>query len=60
MFLQAGTRHSWFIDPEAKTVMIFDADVAPSLLTEGDVLMGGDVLPDFNMPVAEIFSQEEM
>ena len=58
MFLQAGTRLTWFIDPKSKTVMLFHADIAPIVLKEGDTLDGEDVLPGFSIPVAEIFAED--
>ena len=55
MFLQAGTRVVWLVDPDKKTVMRFYPDIAPTMLKEGDTLEGGDVLPSFTVPVTEIF-----
>jgi Uma2 family endonuclease len=57
MFLQAGTRLIWLIDPATQTVAIFRQDAAPKTIGEGDTL-GGDVLPGFSVPVAQIFGQE--
>ena len=58
MFLQAGTREAWFVDPQRETVMIFRPDDAPELLRKRDTLDGGDLLPGFSIPVAEIFTEE--
>jgi Uma2 family endonuclease len=58
MFLEAGTRLIWFVDPENKTVMLFHPDIAPTMLGEGDTLEGADVLPGFNVQVAEIFAED--
>jgi Uma2 family endonuclease len=58
MFLQAGTRLIWFVDPERKTVMLFHPDIAPIMLREGDTLEGEDILPGFSIPVAEIFAED--
>ena len=57
MYLQAGVRLVWLIDPATLTVTIFRQDAAPKMVSEGDTLDGGDVLPGFSVPVAEIFAQ---
>jgi Uma2 family endonuclease len=46
----------WLIDPETLTVTVFRQDAAPKSIGEGDTLDGGDVLPGFSVPVAEIFA----
>jgi Uma2 family endonuclease len=56
MYLQAGVRIVWLVDPTSQTVTIFRPDAAPRTLGEGDVLDGGEVTPGFSVPVAEIFS----
>jgi len=58
MFLQAGTRLIWFVDPENKTVMLLHPDIAPIMLKQGDMLEGEDVLPRFSVPVSEIFADD--
>jgi Uma2 family endonuclease len=54
VFLQAGTREAWLIDPSKRTVNIFRSNEAPALLTESDTLAGGDVLPGFTIRVADL------
>lgn len=56
MYLQAGVRLVWLVDPETLTVTVFRQDAAPKSIGEGDTLAGGDVLPGFSVPVAEIFA----
>lgn len=56
MYLQAGVRLVWLVDPLERTVTLFRPDAALKLLAEGDVLDGGDVLPGFSVPVADIFA----
>ncbi|MBA2595366.1 MAG: Uma2 family endonuclease [Chloroflexia bacterium] len=55
MYLQAGVRIVWLIDPETMSITVFRPDAALAVLKEGDTLDGGDVLPGFSVPVAEIF-----
>jgi Uma2 family endonuclease len=56
MYLQAGVRLVWLVDPAERTVTVFRPDAALKLLGEGDALDGGDVLPGFSVPVADIFA----
>jgi Uma2 family endonuclease len=56
MYLDAGVRLVWLVDPSINTVTIYRPGAAPATLSEGDTLDGGDVLPDFRLPLAEIFA----
>jgi Uma2 family endonuclease len=55
MYLQAGVRLVWLVDPDRLTITVFRPDDTIEVLNEGDNLDGGDVLPGFSLPVAEIF-----
>jgi len=55
MYLQAGVRLVWLINPQTLTVTVFRQDAAPKTIEEGGIIDGGDVLPGFSVPVAEIF-----
>ena len=56
MYQEAGVRLIWLVDPDALTVTVIAAGHATKILQVGDVLDGGDVLPGFSVPVAEIFA----
>jgi Uma2 family endonuclease len=56
MYLQAGVRLVWLVDPAERTVTIFRPDGGLKMLGESDTLDGGDVLPGFSLPVVEIFA----
>jgi Uma2 family endonuclease len=56
MYLQAGVQLVWLLDPETRTISVFRPDVAPRTLHEDDTLDGGNVLPGFSVPVAELFA----
>ena len=56
MYLQAGVRLVWLIDPASLTVNVFRPDAAPLTLRAGDALDGGNVLPGFSLPVTTIFT----
>ncbi len=44
----------WIIEPRRRTVTVWAAGRTGRIL-ETDELDGGDVLPDFRLPVSEIF-----
>ena len=56
MYLQAGVRLVWLVDPASLTVAVFRPDAAPRTLGAGDALDGGDVLSGFSVSVAELFA----
>ena len=53
-WLQAGCQMVWVVDPEKRTVAVYRGRNEAAILTTADVLVGGDVLPGFSMPVAKI------
>ena len=56
LYLAAGVRLIWVVDPERRTVRVHRRDGTSLLLSEGDVIDGEDVLPGFQLPVADCFS----
>lgn len=55
-YLDLGVRLVWLIYPSTRTVNIYTPDRTARILTEADVLDGGDVLPGFTLRVADIFA----
>ncbi len=55
MYLDAGVRLVWLVDPVSQTVTIFRPDETPTKLEASDSLDGGDVLPGFSVPITELF-----
>jgi Uma2 family endonuclease len=51
----AGTHLIWVVDPVRRTVTVIASSAAVKWLREGESLDGGDVIPGFALPVAEIF-----
>ena len=53
-----GVALAWYVDPEARAVTVYPKGRTrgSNLLTEGDTLDGGKVLPGFTLPVADIFA----
>ena len=56
MYLEAGVPLIWLVDPEKMTITVIASGKSTKVLRSGDTLDGGDVLPDFTVPVAEIFA----
>lgn len=55
LYARAGVRLLWWVDPETRTVAIYRFGELAEVLSEGDTLDGGDVLPSLRIAVAEIF-----
>ena len=54
-WLEHGTRMVVVVNPRNRTVQVRTTDGVIEL-TEADTLDGGDVVPGWSMPVADIFS----
>ena len=54
-WLEHGTRMVIVVNPRNHTVQVHTSDGVTEL-AEADTLDGGDVLPGWSMPVADIFS----
>jgi Uma2 family endonuclease len=55
-YLANGARLVWLIYPAKHMVEVYTPDGDVEILVEGDLLTGGDVLPGFSLPVAEVFA----
>ncbi len=55
-WLGAGCRLVWVIDPGTRTVSVHGSRSQGGVLSDSDELTGGALLPDFRVPVAEIFA----
>lgn len=53
----AGARLVWEVNPRRREIDVYPAPDACTTLTEQDTLTGGDVLPGFSVPVAEVFAR---
>lgn len=53
--LTAGVRQMWLIWPERRLVMIYSSLTEVKILQENDELDGGDIIPGFRCPVADLF-----
>ena len=55
MWLRCGSREVWYGDPEHTTVTRYRPGAKPEVLSEDDLLDGGDLLPGFSVPVWRLF-----
>lgn len=56
-YLLYGVRLVWVIDPATATVTVQVPDTEARVLSPGDTLNGGDVLPGFSLAVDDIFAR---
>lgn len=54
-WLDAGARMVWVVSPKLRTITVYRSLSNIEMLTEKDTLNGGDVVPGFTFPVAELF-----
>jgi Uma2 family endonuclease len=59
-YIQYGVRLVWVIDPRTYSIVVLAPGKESRLLSSGDVLDGGDVLPGFSVAVDDIFAQVEI
>ena len=52
--LKAGTREVWVVYPDLREVEVHNAN-GVNIYFEGDTISGGDILPGFEIAVADIF-----
>lgn len=55
-WLRFGSRLVWVVEPEAARVSVYRPGGTIHVLERGAVLAGEDVLPDFALPLAELFA----
>ncbi len=56
-YFKAGTRLVWYVDPEARTVRVYTSPRKYRLVTEDQILDGGEVLPGFKLPLKKVFAR---
>jgi Uma2 family endonuclease len=55
-WLKFGVRLVWIVSPKLRTITAYRSLTDVATLTEKDTLDGGDIVPGFQIPVAEIFT----
>lgn len=58
LYLDGGTSVVWLIRPLRRTVTVFRPGEPELVLHDGDMLDGGEVIPGFSLPLAELFSDD--
>ncbi len=58
-YFQAGVRLVWYIKPKTRTARAYTAEHAWTDVGRKDSLSGGEVLPGFKLPLAELFARVE-
>jgi Uma2 family endonuclease len=56
-YFQSGVRLVWEVDPRARTVTVFESLDQSKVLDRSMILDGGDILPGFALPLAELFGE---
>lgn len=56
-YFKAGVRLVWEVDPETRTVAVFDTPRRSTVLDESKSLEGGEILPGFALPLANLFGE---
>jgi Uma2 family endonuclease len=54
-FIQAGTRAAIIVDPDPKTVVVFRAGRAPTVLEQSEDLDFQDIIPGLRLLVSQVF-----
>ena len=58
-YVRAGVDLVWVVVPSTRAVHVWHAQGHREVLEVGDLLSGGSVLPGFEVPVADLFSEFE-
>ena len=56
-WLESGTRAVWIVSPKLHTVTVYRTLTEIQVLTKDDTLDAGDVVPGFQISIAEIFAE---
>jgi Uma2 family endonuclease len=56
-YFAAGVRVVWLVDPETRTVTVHTSLENATILSEADILPGGDVLEGFTLSVRALFAE---
>jgi Uma2 family endonuclease len=54
-YLQVGAKAVWVVNPRRRTITVHRSLGEITILTEQDMLEGGDVIPGFRCPVSDVF-----
>lgn len=57
-YFASDVQVAWVADPRTRQVYVYHSMTSVERFTEKDTLTGGDILPGFSVPVAELFASE--
>jgi Uma2 family endonuclease len=58
-YFEAGTKLVWYLDPQARHMRVYSSPDDVTVVDESGIVVGGEVLPGFQMPLAELFARAE-
>jgi Uma2 family endonuclease len=58
-YFQADVRRVWVIYPSTDQIYDYDSPTSVRIVARAEELDGGDVLPDFRLPLATLFEDED-
>jgi Uma2 family endonuclease len=58
-YFAAGVKVVWFVYGESRKVVVYDSPESSTTISGDETLDGGDVLPGFSIPVAQLFADLE-
>jgi Uma2 family endonuclease len=58
-YFEAGVQLVWYIDPKTRTATVYTAPEQSSYVDHDGVLSGGEILPGFELSLAELFARAE-
>ena len=56
LYVRDGVRLVWVVDFDAQTVVVHAAEQPPQILRGAQSLTAGEILPDFSVTIAELFT----
>ncbi len=56
-YFAAGVRLVWYIDPRTRSAKSYTGENQCVEVSESQSLSGGDVLPEFELPLGELFAK---
>jgi Uma2 family endonuclease len=58
-YFEAGVRLVWYIEPKTRTARAYTAEHEWTEIGSDGLLLGGEVLPGFEVPLAELFARAD-
>jgi len=59
LYFGAGSRMVWIVNPKRRTAAVYTSPFDVRILSEEETVDGGEVLPGFRLPLAQLFADSE-